>query len=129
MEDADLHGELAELQRLHAAGVLSDELYRAALKGLGRDPETSFDQRAQQVQQYDAGPGTSSKARAVLGVKPQDRPPQPFAPGLQQLFKGGTPGDLLAHGGLDQAFVLPQQRVQTFWAACLRAGEMTRVRF
>jgi len=36
---------------------------------------------------------------------------------------------LWALGGLDQAFVLPQQRIQTFWVARLCAGETTRVRF
>lgn len=62
---------------------------------------------------HDTGPGIRGEAGAALGVKPQNDPPQPLAPGLQQVGKGGVTGDLLAHGGLDQAFVLPQQRIQS----------------
>ncbi|MCD4738881.1 MAG: hypothetical protein K8R89_06440, partial [Anaerolineae bacterium] len=50
MADTDLHAKLQELQRLHAADILTADLYRAALKGLGQDPDATFDQHGQQVQ-------------------------------------------------------------------------------
>ena len=51
IDDATLQENLARLRELREAGGLTDDLYRAALRGLGLDPATVFDQRNQRVTQ------------------------------------------------------------------------------
>jgi len=49
MADSDLQAKIQALQRLHEQGVLADELYQAALKGLGQEAGAVYDQREQTV--------------------------------------------------------------------------------
>jgi len=49
MSDQDLNVQLARLRQLYEQGVLSAELYRAALAGLGLRPESVFGQQGQRV--------------------------------------------------------------------------------
>lgn len=47
--ETDLSAKLANLKQLFDQGVLPEDLYRAALKGLGIDPNTVFDLREQKI--------------------------------------------------------------------------------
>ena len=49
MSAQDLDAQLAQLRQLYEQGVLSAELYRAALAGLGLRPESVFGQQGQRV--------------------------------------------------------------------------------
>lgn len=70
MGDAEVLTQLEELRRLRAAGILTEELYRAAVKGLGQDQAATFDQRAQDVQTQAnvAGDATTSAGARSLAV-------------------------------------------------------------
>ncbi len=48
---SDRQAQLTQLQQLYEQGLLSELNYRAALRGLGVDPATVFDQQQQQVEQ------------------------------------------------------------------------------
>jgi len=49
MSDQDLNAQLAQLRKLYEQGVLSAELYHAALAGLGVRPASVFGQQGQRV--------------------------------------------------------------------------------
>ncbi len=49
MTATDLETKRQKLENLHAAGVLPDDLYQAALKGLEQEAKTIYDQRDQTV--------------------------------------------------------------------------------
>ena len=74
MADQNLEAQLARLRQLYEQGVLTEELYRAALAGLGVEPAATFDLRGQRFEQQVNVAGNFIDRRQMVvepGASPQ----------------------------------------------------------
>jgi len=74
VSDSDLSAQINSLRRLLEQGVLSEDIYRAALVGLGVDASTVFDQRDRRIEQQVNIAGTYIDRRMIvseLGASPE----------------------------------------------------------
>jgi hypothetical protein len=136
MSAQDLDAQLAQLRQLYEQGVLSAELYRAALAGLGLRPESVFSQQGQRVgaqlnvagdyitQQVEPGASPEALRRAYLHRLVQQTRRLPLA-GVDPKAAGDEQGGELQLSAVYTALLTRQPDEATFpKAPSFREGEM-----